>query len=246
LALREGRRIGGQAFPSGRGAETCSAPRSPPPVPGHLHPPSLRHAPLHPCQFPGLHAPCGHPAQRHRLLIRRPQSLSRGLWSPRRPSLSPTTLLCLQESGLSKWLGDKLTPLESVPPAAIAFIICLLIAVFTECTSNVATTTLFLPILASMVSLDRETHLLQGALLPIPARVRATVCPLPPLTSEKGPPSLHPSPGSSVTLGPKAFWPLTHSIPGDVTSGVSCRGSLVAPPHIPGPVPVLVVPEVTA
>ena len=70
--------------------------------------------------------------------------------------------------------------------------------------------------------------------------------PLPPLPSEKGPPSLHPSPGSSVTLGPKAFWPLTHSIPGDVTSGVSCRGSLVAPPHIPGPVPVLVVPEVTA
>lgn len=80
LALREGRRIGGQAFPSGRGAETCSAPRSPPPVPGHLHPPSLRHAPLHPCQFPGLHAPCGHPAQRHRLLIRRPQSDRHGEW----------------------------------------------------------------------------------------------------------------------------------------------------------------------
>uniref|UniRef100_A0A8C6D1G0 Solute carrier family 13 member 2 n=1 Tax=Moschus moschiferus TaxID=68415 RepID=A0A8C6D1G0_MOSMO len=55
-----------------------------------------------------------------------------------------------EESGLSKWLGDKLTPLESVPPAAIAFIICLLIAIFTECASNVATTTLFLPILASM------------------------------------------------------------------------------------------------
>lgn len=62
----------------------------------------------------------------------------------------PLQQLERQESGLSKWLGDKLTPLESVPPAAIAFIICLLIAVFTECTSNVATTTLFLPILASM------------------------------------------------------------------------------------------------
>lgn len=115
-----------------------------------------------------------------------PQSLSRGLWGLKQPSLSPTALLCPQESGLSKWLGDKLTPLESVPPAAIAFIICLLIAIFTECTSNVATTTLFLPILASMVSLARQTHLLQGALLPSPARVRVTASPL---TSKKGPPA---------------------------------------------------------
>ncbi|NXS83940.1 S13A2 protein, partial [Erpornis zantholeuca] len=55
-----------------------------------------------------------------------------------------------EESGLSEWLGTKLTPLQSIPPAAIAFLLCLLIATFTECTSNVATTTLFLPILASM------------------------------------------------------------------------------------------------
>ncbi|NWR09261.1 S13A2 protein, partial [Paradoxornis webbianus] len=55
-----------------------------------------------------------------------------------------------EESGLSAWLGNQLTPLESIPPAAIAFLLCLLIATFTECTSNVATTTLFLPILASM------------------------------------------------------------------------------------------------
>ncbi|XP_045343906.1 solute carrier family 13 member 2 isoform X1 [Leopardus geoffroyi] len=55
-----------------------------------------------------------------------------------------------EKSGLSEWLGDKLTPLQNVPPPAIAFILCLLIATFTECTSNVATTTLFLPILASM------------------------------------------------------------------------------------------------
>ncbi|XP_075445388.1 solute carrier family 13 member 2-like [Ascaphus truei] len=55
-----------------------------------------------------------------------------------------------EESGLSVWLGQKLTPLESIPPPAIALILCLLIATFTECTSNVATTTLFLPILASM------------------------------------------------------------------------------------------------
>ncbi|XP_059722279.1 solute carrier family 13 member 2 [Haemorhous mexicanus] len=55
-----------------------------------------------------------------------------------------------EESGLSAWLGSKLTPLQSIPHPAIAFLLCLLIATFTECASNVATTTLFLPILASM------------------------------------------------------------------------------------------------
>ncbi|XP_056415086.1 solute carrier family 13 member 2 isoform X2 [Hyla sarda] len=55
-----------------------------------------------------------------------------------------------EESGLSIWLGEKLTPLQSIPPVAIALVLCLLVATFTECTSNVATTTLFLPILASM------------------------------------------------------------------------------------------------
>ncbi|XP_010640626.1 solute carrier family 13 member 2 isoform X2 [Fukomys damarensis] len=55
-----------------------------------------------------------------------------------------------EKSGLSEWVGDKLSPLQHVPPPATALIICLLIATFTECISNVATTTLFLPILASM------------------------------------------------------------------------------------------------
>lgn len=44
-----------------------------------------------------------------------------------------------------------MSPLQSIPPWAIAIILCLLIATFTECTSNVATATLFLPVLASMV-----------------------------------------------------------------------------------------------
>lgn len=60
-------------------------------------------------------------------------------------------LLVFQESGLSRWLGDQMTPLHSIPPWAIAIILCLLVATFTECASNVATATLFLPILASMV-----------------------------------------------------------------------------------------------
>ncbi|XP_045930648.1 solute carrier family 13 member 5 [Micropterus dolomieu] len=55
-----------------------------------------------------------------------------------------------EESGLSKWIGDQMTPLQNIPPWAIAIILCLLIATFTECTSNVATATLFLPVLASM------------------------------------------------------------------------------------------------
>uniref|UniRef100_A0A3B3S3W3 Solute carrier family 13 member 5b n=1 Tax=Paramormyrops kingsleyae TaxID=1676925 RepID=A0A3B3S3W3_9TELE len=53
-------------------------------------------------------------------------------------------------SGLSKWMGSQMTPLHSIPPWAIATVLCLLVAIFTECTSNVATATLFLPILASM------------------------------------------------------------------------------------------------
>ncbi|KAG7321299.1 hypothetical protein KOW79_015714 [Hemibagrus wyckioides] len=55
-----------------------------------------------------------------------------------------------EDSGLSRWLGEQMTPLQNIPPWAIAIIVCLMIATFTECTSNVATATLFLPILASM------------------------------------------------------------------------------------------------
>ncbi|XP_043855499.1 solute carrier family 13 member 2-like [Dromiciops gliroides] len=55
-----------------------------------------------------------------------------------------------ETSGLSQWLGNKLTPLQSIPSPAIAFILCVIVAAFTECTSNVATNTLFLPILASL------------------------------------------------------------------------------------------------
>ncbi|XP_043910329.1 solute carrier family 13 member 2 [Protopterus annectens] len=55
-----------------------------------------------------------------------------------------------EKSGLSGWLGQQLTPLQAIPPAAIVLVLCFMVAVFTECTSNAATTTLFLPILASM------------------------------------------------------------------------------------------------
>ncbi|KAG7515230.1 solute carrier family 13 member 2-like [Solea senegalensis] len=57
-----------------------------------------------------------------------------------------------EKSGLSKWLGDNLSPLEEIPPAAISLLLSMLVAAFTECASNTATTTLFLPILASMAT----------------------------------------------------------------------------------------------
>lgn len=89
----------------------------------------------------------------------------------RLPSLSHTTFLCPQESGLSQWLGNKLTPLQSVSPSTIVLILCIMVAAFTECTSNVATVSLFLPILASIVSeLALKTHLPQAALLPTPTQ----------------------------------------------------------------------------
>ncbi|KAL6116196.1 slc13a2 [Pungitius sinensis] len=57
-----------------------------------------------------------------------------------------------EKSGLSMWLGESLVPLQSIPPFAISILLCLLVAMFTECSSNTATTTLFLPILASMAT----------------------------------------------------------------------------------------------
>ncbi|XP_054649711.1 solute carrier family 13 member 2-like [Dunckerocampus dactyliophorus] len=55
-------------------------------------------------------------------------------------------------SGLSKWLGESLIPLQSIPPFAISIVLCLLVAMFTECSSNTATATLFLPILGAMAT----------------------------------------------------------------------------------------------
>ncbi|NWW34108.1 S13A5 protein, partial [Panurus biarmicus] len=55
-------------------------------------------------------------------------------------------------SGLSAWLGHQMTPLGTIPPWAIATVISLITAVFTECTSNVATATLFLPVFSSMAT----------------------------------------------------------------------------------------------
>ncbi|KAJ0061518.1 hypothetical protein NL108_005495, partial [Boleophthalmus pectinirostris] len=75
-----------------------------------------------------------------------------------------------EESGLSRWLGEQMTPLQSIPPWAVAVVICLLVATFTECASNVATATLFLPILASM----SQSMLLNPLYVMIPCTLSAS------------------------------------------------------------------------
>ena len=56
-------------------------------------------------------------------------------------------------SGLSLWLGQRLTQLEVLPPFAIMLIICIMTASITEVASNTATANILLPILAEMVQL---------------------------------------------------------------------------------------------
>ena len=57
-----------------------------------------------------------------------------------------------QVSGLSEWVGAQLRQLDAIPSYAIVMCVCIMITIFTEFTSNVATATIFLPILASLVS----------------------------------------------------------------------------------------------
>ncbi|XP_072371261.1 Na(+)/dicarboxylate cotransporter 3-like [Scyliorhinus torazame] len=55
-----------------------------------------------------------------------------------------------EESGLSRWIGNKLRPLEYVSPSITALAITLIIAAFTEFASNTASSVIFLPILAEL------------------------------------------------------------------------------------------------
>nr|BAB15477.1 unnamed protein product [Homo sapiens] len=55
-----------------------------------------------------------------------------------------------EESGLSKWIGNKLSPLGSLPAWLIILISSLMATSLTEVASNPATITLFLPILSPL------------------------------------------------------------------------------------------------
>jgi sodium-dependent dicarboxylate transporter 2/3/5 len=74
------------------------------------------------------------------------------------------------ESGLSDWLGQQLTSLQSVPLWVLITIICMSITMLTELTSNMATTEVVLPILAAMATAISVDPLL----LMIPATLSAS------------------------------------------------------------------------
>ena len=54
-------------------------------------------------------------------------------------------------SGLSEWLGEALSGLQSLPPFVIMLIVCIMTALITEVASNTATANILLPVLAEMV-----------------------------------------------------------------------------------------------
>ena len=57
----------------------------------------------------------------------------------------------LQESGLSKWLGDELSVFSSLEPWIMNLALCVVVAAATEITSNTAICTLMMPIMAQIV-----------------------------------------------------------------------------------------------
>ena len=57
----------------------------------------------------------------------------------------------LQESGLSKWLGDELSVFSSLEPWRMNLVLCVVVAAATEVTSNTAICTLMMPIMAQIV-----------------------------------------------------------------------------------------------
>ena len=54
------------------------------------------------------------------------------------------------ESGLSEWLAEKLTVLEPLPPALVAFTVCVFATLVTEVSSNTAVATILLPVMAQL------------------------------------------------------------------------------------------------
>jgi len=54
-----------------------------------------------------------------------------------------------QQSGLSQWIGESLSVLSSVPTIVMILTVCLVVTFLTEVTSNTATASLLLPILAA-------------------------------------------------------------------------------------------------
>lgn len=76
-----------------------------------------------------------------------------------------------KESGLSMWFGQQLSFVGHYPPILVIVLICFMLTFLTELTSNVATTEMFLPILAGL-SISVQTNPL---LFMIPATISASM-----------------------------------------------------------------------
>lgn len=73
-------------------------------------------------------------------------------------------------TGLSAWLGERLTTLGHWPALAMIAAVCLLVTFLTEVTSNTATATIFMPIMAATA----QAVALHPFLLMIPAAISAS------------------------------------------------------------------------
>jgi sodium-dependent dicarboxylate transporter 2/3/5 len=75
-----------------------------------------------------------------------------------------------RSSGLSEWVGGRLSVLGDVPPVVLVLTTCLLVTFLTELTSNTATTEMLLPVLAGLaVAIDAHPLLLM-----VPATLSAS------------------------------------------------------------------------
>ncbi|MFP6583258.1 MAG: DASS family sodium-coupled anion symporter, partial [Candidatus Hydrogenedentota bacterium] len=74
-------------------------------------------------------------------------------------------------TGLVQWTGDKLTLLDGVPPFVVIICVALMLTFVTELTSNVATTSIMLPILGGAVAPALGVNPL---MLMIPATISAS------------------------------------------------------------------------
>ncbi len=75
-----------------------------------------------------------------------------------------------QESGLSAWIGGRASILGSMPPVLMIFAVCFVMTFLTEVTSNTATTTVLMPVLAAAAS----TMDVDPLLLMMPAAMSAS------------------------------------------------------------------------
>jgi sodium-dependent dicarboxylate transporter 2/3/5 len=62
-----------------------------------------------------------------------------------------------QESGLAAWFGENLTLLQILPYVVVLLIVSLIVNFLTEVTSNVATASVFMPVMAG-VALAMNVH----------------------------------------------------------------------------------------